>query len=101
MDNNYDQYRTELALILIDAGATHLEFDAQNWKVQFKVRNTEFYCYFDDGIDCMFNDGNRFYSPLEWDKKHLQELQFNLQQYAAGKMMYMDLDKSDDFESLY
>lgn len=82
--SDYDKYRIQLALCLIDAKASNIQFYEQDWKVTFKIKETEFYCFFDDGIDCMYADGTRFFAPLEWGDEYLKQLTERLQNYAQN-----------------
>lgn len=78
MNDNYQKCRDELALTLINAGAKHLEFDKEKWKATFQMHDTEFYAFFDDGIDCMYKSGYPFFSPLTWSDEALNELRLRL-----------------------
>ena len=79
MESEYDKFRTELALTLIDAGASNIQFTKESWLVNFQIKGRKFYCFFDEGIDCHGEFGEPFFSPLDWNKKLLNELRYKLQ----------------------
>ena len=63
MESEYDKFRTELALTLIDAGATNIQFTRKSWFVNFQMNGRKFYYFFDEDIDCHREFGNHS-SPL-------------------------------------
>ena len=83
MESEYDKFRTELALTLIDAGASNIQFTKESWLVNFQIKDRKFYCFFDEGIDCHREFGEHFFSPLDWNKKLLNELRYKLQNDSA------------------
>ncbi len=83
MENEYENFRIELALTLIDAGASNIQFIKESWLVNFQVKGRKFYCFFDEGIDCHREFGEPFFSPLDWNKKLLNQLRFKLQNDSA------------------
>jgi hypothetical protein len=83
MESEYDKFRTELALTLIDAGASNIQFTKESWLVNFQMNGRKFYCFFDEGIDCHREFGEHFFSPLDWNKKLLNELRYKLQNDSA------------------
>ncbi len=83
MESEYDKFRTELALTLIDAGASNIQFTKESWLVNFQIKDRKFYCFFDEGIDCHREFGEHFFSPLDWNKKLLNQLRYKLQNDSA------------------
>ena len=79
MESDYDKFRTELALTLIDIDASNIKFTKESWLVNFQINGRKFYCFFDEGIDCHREFGEPFFSPLDWNKKLLNELRYKLQ----------------------
>ena len=86
MENEYENFRTELALTLIDAGASNIQFTKESWLVNFQIKGRKFYCFFDEGIDCHREFGEHFLSPLDWNKKLLNELRYKLQNDSADNI---------------
>jgi hypothetical protein len=79
MESEYDKFRTELALTLIDVGASNIQFTKESWLVNFQIKGRKFYCFFDEGIDCHREFGEPFFSPLDWNKKLLNKLRYKLE----------------------
>ncbi len=86
MEGEYDKFRTELALTLINAGASNIQFTKESWLVNFQMNGRKFYCFFDEGIDCHREFGEHFFSPLDWNNKLLDELRYKLQNDSAENM---------------
>ena len=80
MDDNQKKHHDLHILAIINAGCKITAHREVDWCIEFTKNDKEYYCFYDDGIDCHQHrvyDGQGYkniYSPLESDKEHLEEL---------------------------